>query len=107
MTPRGLWPIGKIIKAMPSPDDQTRIYQVKTRRGLETGPAIRIAPIIPMDIEQSGSPAGLLYKNEIGEEKEVTFRKTPGTQDIGEENEVTFSCNTPEDRRQGRTTSSN
>ena len=70
MTPRGLWPIGKIIKAMPSPDDQTRIYQVKTRRGLETIPAIRIAPIIPMDSEHSGSPAG-------------------------------------EDRRQGRTTSSN
>ena len=69
-------------------------------------PAIRIAPIIPMDIEQSGSPAGLLYKNEIGEEKEVTFRKTPGTQEIGEEDEVTFR-NTREDRRQGRTTSSN
>ena len=64
MTPRGLWPIGKIIKAMPSPDDQTRIYQVKTRRGLETIPAIRIAPIIPKDSQeskeqehQSGSPA--------------------------------------------------
>ncbi|XP_063710185.1 uncharacterized protein LOC134838713 [Symsagittifera roscoffensis] len=47
MTPRGLWPIGRITGNKPTDDDQTRVYTVKVRDKIVSIPAIRLATVSP------------------------------------------------------------
>ncbi|XP_063720246.1 uncharacterized protein LOC134846785 [Symsagittifera roscoffensis] len=47
MTPRGLWPIGRITRNKPTDDDQIRVYFVKIRDKIASIPAIRLAPVSP------------------------------------------------------------
>ncbi|XP_063711366.1 uncharacterized protein LOC134839674 [Symsagittifera roscoffensis] len=47
MTPRGLWPIGRITGNKPTDDDQIRVYFVKIRDKIVSIPAITLAPVSP------------------------------------------------------------
>ena len=47
MTPRRLWPIGRITGNKPTDDDQIRVYFVKIRDKIASIPAIRQAPVSP------------------------------------------------------------
>ena len=47
MTPRGLWPIGRITGNKPTDDDQIRVYFDKIRDKIASIPAIRLAPVSP------------------------------------------------------------
>ena len=47
MTPRGLWPIGRITGNKPTDDDQIRVYFVKIRDKIASIPAIRLASVSP------------------------------------------------------------
>ena len=44
-TPRGLWPIGRISAIDDNDTQQPRQYEIKTKTGTFTIPAIRLAPI--------------------------------------------------------------
>ena len=47
MTPRVLWPIGRITGNKPTDDDEIRVYFVKIRDKIASIPAIRLAPVSP------------------------------------------------------------
>ena len=47
MTPRGIWPIGRITGNKPADGDQIRVYFVKVRDKIVSIPAIRLAPVSP------------------------------------------------------------
>ena len=52
MTPRGIWPIGRITENKPTDDGQTRVYKVKIRDKIVSIPAIRLAPVSPVYCNQ-------------------------------------------------------
>ena len=66
LTPRGLWPIGRISSIDDNETQQPRQYEVKTRTGIFKIPAIRLAPIeteerLHHDDDSDGEEEAKLY----------------------------------------------
>ena len=56
-TPRGIWPIGRIVKAHVSRDGVARSFDIKTSTGIVQRPAVRLGKVFETDDDASSSLA--------------------------------------------------
>ena len=56
-TPRGIWPIGRIVKAHVSRDGVARSFDIKTSTGMVQRPAVRLGKVFETDNDSSSSLA--------------------------------------------------
>ena len=56
-TPRGIWPIGRIVKAHVSRDGVARSFDIKISSGMVQRPAVRLGKVFETDIDSSSSLA--------------------------------------------------
>ena len=56
-TPRGIWPIGRIVKAHVSRDGVARSFDIKTSTGMVLRPAVRLGKVFETDNDSSSSLA--------------------------------------------------
>ena len=56
-TPRGIWPIGRIVKAHVSRDGVARSFDIKTSTGMVQRPAVRFGKVFETDNDSSSSLA--------------------------------------------------
>ena len=45
LTPRGIWPLGRIVSLHPGPDGITRVYSVRTAYGTFERPAVSLSRV--------------------------------------------------------------